>query len=803
MHTFIILLVPPPVTPEELAKLNQSATKQHNDMMEKITYIHKNIVKHGYYKIADSSITLATLDQWDWKILNYSKNNVVYDNYAKDYIKKINVIRTQLEKEREWRKVAELNHPWFLENNDFCCEYFYILSSFAITKGAFYYEVELPNATASSGITVGWTTRMADIFYGLNNNEQTLVWEKKNNLKSGDIIGCLVDVEEKLAKFYLNGKQTKRNVVDDTKDFFDCTPIFAVASIPFKQQIIFNFGHKPFQRKPRQPHSSLLNNEWSVEIKENVYPYWLREYSWSDSPVSRMFYLFEFTQKQNKNSIMIPSVCFRDSIQTKFDNIVYKLEKFIKEEVDCKLVINNIIANMPNKKMDNKIVRLFQSIIELISFSENETKRNQTFICVSAIFDNFFNQPKILLYENNWHSILMHYFTYLQENVEFCKIKCINLCYFVIYLNINKIKQNFNCNGCNILQEKLTSFLCNIFLQSNDYNIKLYSFIALKKLSVNNQVYPLLLTLSTIDCVKEKIQNLIKLLNSVVEKTELEKINKENPNTALLQLYLCNFSETQESFHQFIKEQMETDKKINLAKTIETEESFIQMNPEDKNIGVELSPSNMMVRNDEKGLKTIRSKFPINAGLFYFEVTLLTSGPMRIGFAAQLMSINAAVGDNILSIGIDGHHRCVWMGDKAYPFKNLSFHRWSVGDVVGALFDSHSKKIIFGINTKIIELDVDPFEEIKTESQKTNAEVVDKIKLDRRSIFSLPCHVAVSLEMLQQCSFEFTRPAPLKFLHKLGRLADSNAWTGGNVYKNSVVLFNSVNEMGNFNGVCK
>lgn len=82
---------------------------------------------------------------------------------------------------------------------------------------------------------------------------------------------------------------------------------------------------------------------------------------------------------------------------------------------------------------------------------------------------------------------------------------------------------------------------------------------------------------------------------------------------------------------------------------------------------------NLMIRNDFRNIRTFRSKFLINSKKFYFEVTILTDGLMRIGFAAKQMQIEDVIGGNALSIGIDGFNQCLWINRKKYLFKNCCF----------------------------------------------------------------------------------------------------------------------------------
>ncbi|KAH9395788.1 RING finger and SPRY domain-containing protein 1 [Tyrophagus putrescentiae] len=137
-----------------------------------------------------------------------------------------------------------------------------------------------------------------------------------------------------------------------------------------------------------------------------------------------------------------------------------------------------------------------------------------------------------------------------------------------------------------------------------------------------------------------------------------------------------------------------------------------------------------MIQNDNDNYETIRYKFSISPPSFYFEVTIITVGSMKIGLALKQMDIKNVVGENALSIGIDGYNRCVWMHNKEYKFKT-SHSPWNAGDIIGIYVDLVNCSIIFGINNEIIEIDGDPF--------------------NKEFIFSkLPCHVAATLWQYQQ-----------------------------------------------------
>ncbi|KAH9395961.1 RING finger and SPRY domain-containing protein 1, partial [Tyrophagus putrescentiae] len=182
---------------------------------------------------------------------------------------------------------------------------------------------------------------------------------------------------------------------------------------------------------------------------------------------------------------------------------------------------------------------------------------------------------------------------------------------------------------------------------------------------------------------------------------------------------------------------------------------------------IDMSPSQLMVRNDWHKLQTVRSNFPIKSRTFYFEATIITDGQLIIGLTASDDN-HSTVGGDSLSIGLDGFKQCVWMNGWPFPFKDHHHSlAWTVGDVIGVYFDSDVRRVMFSINRQLIELAEDPFLS-ESDMQKQPSGTNDTNKdchfsldgfslFDPFSLFVLPCHVAVSLGMLQQCYFHFDK----------------------------------------------
>ena len=454
--------------------------------------------------------------------------------------------------------------------------------------------------------------------------------------------------------------------------------------------------------------------------------------------------------------------CFRDSKQYKLNQIVLQIEKMFMSTEEYGAIIAYAINELKKEKNMFVMSRFFQSLVEIAGQQiTNQLTINFFNFVVSFIldFNNLFDPDQI---GSKLHPILIHYFNFFQLNI--LSEKLLNFCFLLLNLIVIS-QENYCCGGyyddvCTFLKTKCKIFLCNIFLQSFDPWLQLYAFVALKKVNDNKNIY---LLLKSIDyaLLKKKTEYFLNM--NINEENIFEKIKKTGKNTVLLQLYFCVNLE----FGTHVKlNKKDYFKYITVPIEQKTNDHFCQMNPDDKYENIKMDFSNLMVRNDDDLFRTVRSKFSINPGKFYFEVTILTAGKMRIGLAAKQMAIIDTVGNNPFSVGIDGFERCVWMNKKKYHFTK-SQSCWLPGDVIGIYFDSYSKTIIFGINNQVVELDGNPF---KNNSFKN----IDKQALFKNDPFdsfifaSLPCHVAVSLGMFQQCYFNFNCTViPSEFLNKL------------------------------------
>ncbi len=660
-----------------------------------------------------------------------------------------------MEKKTKLENVQHCHDLWSVHSKTFHQVYMY--SSFEICKNSYFYEIEMVNG---GSIEIGWATRLAvlDRKNGFADNGQSVVL-KSNFSTPGDTIGSFVNVEKKLIIFYYNGKVAD---VPIDNDFFEFVPIFATASLPPNKQIIVNFGHKPFKYPPSSKH---IYRTFHFETLANHQYFQLKQFSnlikWHC--VNKKFHLFKYSQ----DTIFEP-IFFNDLKQNEFDKMALKIQSMILEKKNITVILNYFNSMFDKSETKIKYCRFIQSTIEIIG-NNIENFNNEFACCLSTIYCKFINKIAF----HNFHAIILFYIENLQldSNNDITKIR--NLVIILAHYRF------FHVLGlcCSYIIEKSAEFLINVINRNTDLWTKLFSLIALIKihyLKSKTKKYEIR-HLKHLECASDITNTLNNFIlhwkNKFDVNNELKNIQNVSDLSIQLQIYLCanTYHKLTTINDQSLVSQNDAISNFN--------ESLIEMNPLDKSNFLQVSPSNLMIRNDEIGFKKIRSKFYINFGTFYFEVIILTAGSMRIGLAAKQISIqDCYIGDDKLSIGIDGYSQFVKMNKKEYTFKDSSLPRWKVGDVIGIYIDFYKQNVLFGINNQIIELNGNPFEE--------------------EFIFSsLPCHVAANLGTFQQCYFNFSvksvPPVYLSNSSQLGEVVNIS---------NSMFLYHSTNRMQDFSG---
>ncbi|KAJ8271913.1 hypothetical protein COCON_G00107720 [Conger conger] len=135
----------------------------------------------------------------------------------------------------------------------------------------------------------------------------------------------------------------------------------------------------------------------------------------------------------------------------------------------------------------------------------------------------------------------------------------------------------------------------------------------------------------------------------------------------------------------FLKEGRQfTYEKVNLSNI------NAMLNSNDVSEYLKISPSGLEARCDASSFESVRCTFCVDSGVWYYEVTVITSGVMQIGWATRdskfLNHEGYGIGDDEFS--------CVYVIEG----KPHSHPCWKEGDAIGFLLDLSKKQMIFYLN---------------------------------------------------------------------------------------------------------
>ncbi|KAE8608171.1 hypothetical protein XENTR_v10011418 [Xenopus tropicalis] len=112
------------------------------------------------------------------------------------------------------------------------------------------------------------------------------------------------------------------------------------------------------------------------------------------------------------------------------------------------------------------------------------------------------------------------------------------------------------------------------------------------------------------------------------------------------------------------------------------------LNSNDVSEYLKISPYGLEARCDASSFESVRCTFCVDSGVWYYEVTVITSGVMQIGWATKdskfLNHEGYGIGDDEYSCAYDGCRQLIWYNAKR--------------DTVGFLLDLQKKLMIFSLN---------------------------------------------------------------------------------------------------------
>uniref|UniRef100_A0AAY4DLE2 RING finger and SPRY domain-containing protein 1 n=1 Tax=Denticeps clupeoides TaxID=299321 RepID=A0AAY4DLE2_9TELE len=104
-------------------------------------------------------------------------------------------------------------------------------------------------------------------------------------------------------------------------------------------------------------------------------------------------------------------------------------------------------------------------------------------------------------------------------------------------------------------------------------------------------------------------------------------------------------------------------------------------------------------RCDASSFESVRCTFCVDSGVWYYEVTAITSGVMQIGWATKdskfLNHEGYGIGDDEYSCAYDGCRQLIWYNARSKPHSHPC---WKEGDTIGFLLDLNKKQMIFYLN---------------------------------------------------------------------------------------------------------
>ncbi|TSK38536.1 RING finger and SPRY domain-containing protein 1 [Bagarius yarrelli] len=123
------------------------------------------------------------------------------------------------------------------------------------------------------------------------------------------------------------------------------------------------------------------------------------------------------------------------------------------------------------------------------------------------------------------------------------------------------------------------------------------------------------------------------------------------------------------------------------------------LNSNDVSEYLKISPSGLEARCDASSFESVRCTFCVDSGVWYYEVTVITSGVMQIGWATKdskfLNHEGYGIGDDEYSCAYDGCRQLIWYNARSKPHSHPC---WKEGDAIGFLLDLNKKQMIFYLN---------------------------------------------------------------------------------------------------------
>jgi len=133
---------------------------------------------------------------------------------------------------------------------------------------------------------------------------------------------------------------------------------------------------------------------------------------------------------------------------------------------------------------------------------------------------------------------------------------------------------------------------------------------------------------------------------------------------------------------------------------IDTSHINMMLNSNDVSEYLKIGPNGLEARCDASSFESVRCTYSVNSGCWYYEVLIITSGVMQIGWATKqskfLNHEGYGIGDDEFSQAYDGCRQLMWFNASCECQSELP--RWKEGDIVGCFIDIDNQTIVFSLN---------------------------------------------------------------------------------------------------------
>ncbi|ORY06318.1 hypothetical protein K493DRAFT_404065, partial [Basidiobolus meristosporus CBS 931.73] len=230
--------------------------------------------------------------------------------------------------------------------------------------------------------------------------------------------------------------------------------------------------------------------------------------------------------------------------------------------------------------------------------------------------------------------------------------------------------------------QEVFACLVNGLKETQSWRIQLISLIALEKFALTSD--------NKLKILGSRVPSVVKELPSMVVQTKF----KNREMRKIDEVKLCALWANKYSFAD----------KTAMMITGEVHDSLnginVTLNWLDATTRLKWFPSGLETRNDSTSFESVRGTMCVTQGSWFYEVQLVTSGIMQIGWATKLSIFRpeegVGVGDDDHSFAFDGCRKLAW--SSGYPIPYGRGDSWKEGDILGAHINMNTGVIRFYLN---------------------------------------------------------------------------------------------------------